>query len=140
MALATDAKSPGSPSLSPFRLLARVGPTGLIALILAILIAVPILAVFVQSAASTGDLWRHMIGTVLADYVVNTLILLAIVGAVTSVTGVACAWTVTMHEFPGAGFCNGCCCCRWRCPPMCWPTPTPISCNSPGRCKARCAI
>lgn len=101
MALATDAKSHGSPSFSPFRLLARVGPTGLIALILAILIAVPILAVFVQSAASTGDLWRHMIGTVLADYVVNTLILLAIVGAVTSVTGVACAWTVTMHEFPG---------------------------------------
>jgi len=101
MAMVTDAKSPGSPSFSLRRLGSRVGPTGLLAFALALLIAVPILAVFVQSFASTGDLWRHMAQTVLPDYVANTLILLGIVGVVTLVTGVACAWTVTMHEFPG---------------------------------------
>ncbi|MCG5239764.1 ABC transporter permease [Azospirillum doebereinerae] len=101
MAMATDAKSPGSPSFSPRRTLSRIGPTGFLAFLLAILIAVPILAVFVQSFASTGDLWRHMAQTVLSDYVANTLILLGIVGAVTLVTGTACAWTVTMHDFRG---------------------------------------
>ncbi len=101
MAMATDATSPGSRLLSPARLLGRIGPVGLIALVVAMLIAVPILAVFVQSASVTGDLWQHMARTVLGDYIANTLILLLIVGTVTGVTGVACAWTVTMHEFVG---------------------------------------
>ncbi|SMH58815.1 ABC transporter permease [Azospirillum agricola] len=101
MAMATDAKSPGSPSLSPRRLLSRIGPTGFLAFLLAILIAVPILAVFAQSFTSTGDLWSHMAHTVLPDYIANTLILLGIVGSATLVTGTACAWTVTMHDFRG---------------------------------------
>ncbi|MBP2226970.1 iron(III) transport system permease protein [Azospirillum agricola] len=101
MAMATDAKSPGSPSLSPRRLLSRIGPTGFLAFLLAILIAVPILAVFAQSFTSTGDLWSHMARTVLPDYIANTLILLGIVGSATLVTGTACAWTVTMHDFRG---------------------------------------
>ena len=103
MAMATDAKSSGSPSFSPRRLWSRVGPTGLFALILALLIALPILAVFVQAAGVSTDLWGHMARTVLPDYILNTLILLGIVGVVTMVTGVACAWTVTMHDFRGRG-------------------------------------
>lgn len=103
MAMATDAKSPGSPSFSPRQLWARIGPTGLFALILALLIALPILAVFVQSAGISTDLWGHMARTVLPGYILNTVILLGIVGIVTLVTGVACAWTVTMHDFRGRG-------------------------------------
>ncbi|QCG87923.1 iron ABC transporter permease [Azospirillum sp. TSH100] len=103
MAMATDAKSPGSPSFSPRQLWARIGFTGLFALILALLIALPILVVFVQSAGVSTDLWGHMARTVLPGYILNTLILLGIVGVVTLVTGVACAWTVTMHDFRGRG-------------------------------------
>lgn len=103
MAMATDAKSPGSPSFSPRQLWSRIGLTGLFALILALLIALPILAVFVQSAGVSTDLWGHMARTVLPGYILNTLILLGIVGVVTLVTGVACAWTVTMHDFCGRG-------------------------------------
>ncbi|KAA0581224.1 iron ABC transporter permease [Azospirillum sp. B21] len=103
MAMATDAKSPGSPSLSPRRLWSRVGPTGLFSLVLALLIALPILAVFVQAGGVSTDLWGHMARTVLPGYILNTLILLGIVGVVTLVTGVACAWTVTMHDFRGRG-------------------------------------
>ncbi|MDR6771024.1 iron ABC transporter permease [Azospirillum sp. BE72] len=103
MAMATDAKSSGSPSFSPRRLWSRVGPTGLFALILALLIALPILAVFVQAGGVSTDLWGHMARTVLPGYILNTLILLGIVGVVTLVTGVACAWAVTMHDFRGRG-------------------------------------
>ena len=34
---------------------------------------------------------------------------------------------------------NGRCCCRWRCRPMCWPTPGPTRCSSAARCRRRCA-
>ncbi len=74
----------------------------LVALILATVIAGPIVAVFSQAlTTSGGELWAHLASTVLPDYVFNTLALLVLVAAMTLVTGVACAWAVTMHEFRG---------------------------------------
>ncbi|WP_245985977.1 ABC transporter permease [Azospirillum thermophilum] len=102
--MATTTDDRGSRPLAALRgLLPGFGPAGGAALLLALLIAAPIVAVFAQSVADTGGLWRHMADTVLTDYVVNTLILLGIVGCVTLVAGVAAAWTVTMHAFPGRG-------------------------------------
>ncbi|HYH36960.1 MAG TPA: iron ABC transporter permease [Azospirillum sp.] len=87
------------------RLRGIVAGTGwgtLVSVGLATVIAAPIVAVFSQAlTASSGGLWSHLASTVLPDYVVNTLALLVLVALMTLVTGVACAWTVTMHEFPG---------------------------------------
>lgn len=91
------------PSAPRSSLASRLTPAGIAACLLALSIAAPIVAVFLQATASTDDLWRHMAETVLADYILNTLILLGIVGAVTLVTGTACAWTVTMYGFRGRG-------------------------------------
>lgn len=83
-------------------MLADAGWGTLVSLGLATAIAAPMAAVFLQALLGvSGGLWSHLAQTVLADYVVNTLALLGIVTALTLVTGVACAWAVTMHEFPG---------------------------------------
>ncbi|MBX3675366.1 MAG: iron ABC transporter permease, partial [Burkholderiales bacterium] len=48
-----------------------------------------------------GAAWAHLHATVLPDYALNSLLLVAMVAAGTSAVGVACAWLVTACEFPG---------------------------------------
>ena len=73
----------------------------LAAMLLAALVAVPV--VVVLSAGLTPDLavWSHLIDTVLGRYLVNTLWLALGVGAGTLTLGVGTAWLVTMSRFPG---------------------------------------
>ena len=77
-------------------------PLVLLALMLALVASVPVLSV-VSSLLSTGtgEVWRHLIATVLGDYVVNTLVLLLAVGVGVAAIGVGAAWLVTMLDFPG---------------------------------------
>ena len=70
----------------------------------AALVAVPIVAVAGTLAAPAGETWRHLRATVLADYVLNTAVLAASVGALATVIGVATAWAVATKEFPGRRF------------------------------------
>src|SRR5512134_2591327 len=66
------------------------------------LVAAPILSVCAAVfARGTGETWRHLASTVLPEYVASTLWLCAGVGAGAAVVGVATAWLVTMHDFPG---------------------------------------
>jgi iron(III) transport system permease protein len=55
-------------------------------------------------AAVAGDLatWRGLVDTVLPRYVLNTLLLTALVAAGTAAVGTGAAWLVTMYRFPGA--------------------------------------
>jgi iron(III) transport system permease protein len=90
------------PVRAPARL--RRGPGALVvaAVAVAALVAAPLLSV--GAAVFTGgtrDTWRHLASTVLPEYVVSTLWLCAGVGAGAAVVGVATAWLVTAHEFPG---------------------------------------
>ena len=71
-------------------------------LALAGLIALPVLAVLGQLLLPAGDVWRHLAETVLARYVVNSLLLGAGVGICTAVLGVTAAWLVTFYRFPGS--------------------------------------
>lgn len=72
------------------------------AIVVALLAAVPIMAVFASLADwSTGDTWSHLIDTVLAEYVLNTVWLCLGVGVGVAVVGVATAWLTVMHDFPG---------------------------------------
>lgn len=76
----------------------------LVALIITGLVAVPIVAVVVSGLAGTTGTIEHLASTVLADYVVNTLLLglLVVVGVL--VVGVPAAWLAAACEFPGRRF------------------------------------
>ncbi len=51
-----------------------------------------------------GPTWAHLVDTVLLDYVMNTLILMAGVGGICVVIGVGAAWFVSNFDFPGRGY------------------------------------
>jgi iron(III) transport system permease protein len=82
----------------------RRGPAGpmLFAGAAALLAAVPVLVVWTNAFSSgTGETWRHLAGTVLPEYVANTLVLCLGVGVGVIVVGVTTAWLTATHEFPG---------------------------------------
>jgi iron(III) transport system permease protein len=73
-------------------------------LAIAVLIALPILSVVGSVFTESGDVWRHLVETVLGRYIVNSLWLMLGVGTGVMVLGVATAWLVTMCRFRGRGF------------------------------------
>ncbi|WP_439578662.1 ABC transporter permease [Elioraea sp.] len=83
------------------RFVARL-PSGwtIAALLVATAVAAPILAVLGGALARAGPAWRHIAETVLADYVVNSVLLAAGVGVIVVVIGTTTAWLVTVHDFP----------------------------------------
>lgn len=90
------------PSIRRFSPLGEFRWLTLAALGVAALAAVPIVAVFLSLLDwSTGDTWAHLVGTVLPDYLLNTVILCLGVGIGVAVIGVATAWLTVMHDFPG---------------------------------------
>ncbi|GAA0492007.1 MULTISPECIES: iron ABC transporter permease [Pigmentiphaga] len=67
-------------------------------------IALPIVSLLwsVSNAdAGARDILAHLAGTVLPGYVATSLLLMAAVGAGAAVVGVATAWVVAAHDFPG---------------------------------------
>lgn len=68
---------------------------------IALLIALPVLAVVAQLLEPAGEVWRHLAETVLPRYLTNTAWLLAGVAAGVLVIGVGTAWLVAMCRFPG---------------------------------------
>lgn len=71
-------------------------------LVVALLVASPILSVVYIAATPTLDMWRHLVSTVLPVYARNTALLGSGVAVGTAVLGVATAWLVTMCRFPGS--------------------------------------
>ncbi|KAA1194637.1 iron ABC transporter permease [Pseudohalioglobus sediminis] len=67
----------------------------------ALLLSLPVLVILGSLALPFSPVWHHLIETVLSDYVVNSLLLMAGVGAGTFLLGVSMAWLVAMCEFPG---------------------------------------
>jgi iron(III) transport system permease protein len=76
-----------------------------LAVVLAALAAVPVVAVVAHGfAPGRGDVWSHLAATVLPGFVVNTLLLVALVGAGVAFGGTVTAWLVTHRRFPGDRF------------------------------------
>lgn len=73
---------------------------GAFAVVLALVLALPILTIVYLAATPTENIWPHLISTVLPRYIWQTLLLLAGVGAITFVVGTGVAWLVTMYSFP----------------------------------------
>ena len=79
----------------------RVTPWTLAAVALALVFFAPILSVFAAATGDSGGLWDHLFRTVFPRYVANTLTLMAGVGSVSLLFGVAAAWVVHRYAFPG---------------------------------------
>ncbi len=71
-------------------------------LVVAALVALPVVAVIGRAFADSHGVWAHLAATVLPDYVLNTAALMLGVGVLTLGCGVGAAWLVTMHRFPGS--------------------------------------
>jgi iron(III) transport system permease protein len=72
----------------------------------AALLAMPMLVIVASLAGGYSPVWSHLLATVLGDYVINSLLLMAGVGAGTFLLGVSAAWLTTMCEFPGRNVFN----------------------------------
>ncbi|MDP3960053.1 MAG: iron ABC transporter permease, partial [Pseudorhodobacter sp.] len=72
------------------------------ALVLAALVAAPIVAVAWIAFHPVENIWPHLIATVLPRYLVNTGVLMAGVGLLTAAIGTGAAWLVTMYRFPAS--------------------------------------
>ncbi len=71
-------------------------------LLIALLIATPILFIFTSIFADTGEIWQHLVATVLSEYVKNALILMVGVGLGVLIIGVGTAWLLTRCQFFGS--------------------------------------
>jgi len=67
----------------------------------AALVLLPLAAILWIALTPSGDVWQHLVTTVLPGSLKTTLLLMLGVGLTTGVTGVATAWLVTMCNFPG---------------------------------------
>ena len=71
------------------------------ALVVAILVALPVVSVFYLSLFPSENIWSHLAATVLPTYISTTLIIMVGVGGLSILIGVSTAWLVTMCNFPG---------------------------------------
>ncbi len=72
-----------------------------IAVLVAVAIALPVLVVLQNVFVPSQGTWRHLVQTVLGDYVVNSLLLMLGVAFGVIFGGVLTAWITTMCRFPG---------------------------------------
>ncbi|PID60676.1 MAG: iron ABC transporter permease [Gammaproteobacteria bacterium] len=69
--------------------------------LVALIVGLPILAVFWLALNPSDNIWPHLVSTVLGHYITTTLLLMLGVAIGTVGIGVSTAWLVTHHEFPG---------------------------------------
>jgi iron(III) transport system permease protein len=78
-----------------------IGILGGIAILLAALLALPVVAVVSSVFYGAGEAWSHLAATALARYAGNTALLLALVACGVVSMGVVSAWLITAYRFPG---------------------------------------
>ncbi|WP_019505792.1 iron ABC transporter permease [Pleurocapsa sp. PCC 7319] len=84
-----------------FKRLAFNGWTILV-MAIALVIAMPIFFVFSSIFTKSTAIWKHLAATVLQDYILNSLMLMLLVGIGVCLIGVGTAWLVTMCRFWGS--------------------------------------
>lgn len=68
---------------------------------ISIMLVLPALFLFLQSIGSDTELFEHLWATVLSDYIVNTVQLVALVLIFSSLFAIPAAWLIAMCDFPG---------------------------------------
>ena len=76
----------------------------LMAILVAIPVALPLLVVVAALLFPTTAVWSHLMQTVLLTYTVNTLSLMLIVALLAASIGVGAAWLTAHYRFPGSGW------------------------------------
>ncbi len=89
------------PSDTSFQSRLRLPRTGLISVLAAAVVATPVAAVLAAAFAPASDVWRHIVSTVLRDYVVNSIWLAFGVTLIVASAGAISAWLVVAFRFPG---------------------------------------
>ncbi len=74
------------------------------AILVAVLICLPVLAVIWLAFSPTENIWPHLFSTVLPRYTLTTTLLMVGVAIGTTVIGVSTAWCVTHLNFTGRSF------------------------------------
>ena len=72
------------------------------AMLLAVPVALPVLAILLSFFGESGDIFGHLATTVLPDYLLNTVLLMLLVGAIALMIGVPTAWLTARYRFPGS--------------------------------------
>ena len=81
----------------------RLSAWSLGALVIAALIALPILSVLSQVLIPSGGAWAHLASTVLPLYLRNSLLLVLMTVTLASAIGVGAGWLIAGFEFRGRG-------------------------------------
>ena len=89
--------------LSQWSLVSRpsIDKWSLVTLILCCFLLGPVAALLLAASGDSGGLWEHLVDTVLATYVINTLLLMGGVGGVAIVFGISSAWVISRYDFAG---------------------------------------
>ncbi len=76
----------------------------IVAVVLALMVSMPVASVLLQVfMPDEQGVWAHLVETVLADYIGNSLLLAAGSGLGAALLGTGAAWWVAMYRFPGRG-------------------------------------
>ncbi len=73
-------------------------------LFITLLFALPVITVISFVFQGHNDVWQHLVDTVLADYISNSLLLILGVSIGTLSIGISTAWLTSLCEFPGRRF------------------------------------
>ncbi|MGS2717882.1 ABC transporter permease [Eionea flava] len=87
---------------APLKKLLPANSLGWCALLVALLLALPIVAIVTYVFTGSFQLWQHLWQTVLVDYVSHSLLLMLGVSAGVLLLGVPTAWLTSMYRFPGS--------------------------------------
>lgn len=72
--------------------------------IIGLVLLAPALTVLFNLFSPSGDVWAHLLATVLPTYILNTLLLMLFVGFLSALAGVSTAWLTVTMDFPGRRF------------------------------------
>ena len=75
------------------------------AMCLCLCVLLPLAVIFIHLLHPETEIWQHLARTLLADLMINTLLLSGGVLTGTFGLGVGLAWLTGVCDFPGAGFC-----------------------------------
>jgi len=69
-------------------------------LLLTLLLGLPVAVIAAYVFVPAGDVWQHLLDTLLSEYIINSLLLMLGVGVGVLLLGVSSAWLVTACDFP----------------------------------------
>jgi len=72
------------------------------ALLIALVVMAPIVAVLVIALTPSENIWPHLWGSTLPRYMRNTAILMLSVGVLSGIVGTGAAWLIARYRFPGS--------------------------------------